>query len=77
MGHSRGDPPHGPYRSKAEVDRWRERDPLDLLADAAGIDDGEVAAAKSRADLVVQAALAFARDSAEPADDRLESDVWG
>jgi pyruvate dehydrogenase E1 component alpha subunit len=28
FGHSRGDPQFGPYRTEAEVKKWRKRDPL-------------------------------------------------
>jgi pyruvate dehydrogenase E1 component alpha subunit len=30
FGHSRGDPQFGPYRTEAEVKKWRKRDPLIL-----------------------------------------------
>lgn len=30
-GHSRWDPDHGPYRTKEELDDWKERDPLRVI----------------------------------------------
>ena len=33
MGHSRGDPNHGVYRSKEEWESWKKRDPINALRD--------------------------------------------
>ena len=37
VGHSRGDPAHGVYRSRDEVDEWSKRDPLVVHAEQAGL----------------------------------------
>jgi pyruvate dehydrogenase E1 component alpha subunit len=48
------------YRDKAEVARWRERDPIDLAAAAAGLTDVELAGMAARVDVVLDDAVAFA-----------------
>jgi pyruvate dehydrogenase E1 component alpha subunit len=70
--HSMYDPER--YRDKAEVARWRERDPIDALADrlrAAGLlDDGSFAAIEAEVAEEVDDAVAFAEDAApEPVGD--------
>lgn len=77
MGHSRGDPPYGPYRSKDELDSWRARDPLECLAVAAELTDEECDTIRIRANDIAERALQFARDSERPADSDLYRDVWG
>jgi TPP-dependent pyruvate/acetoin dehydrogenase alpha subunit len=77
MGHSRGDPAHGVYRSEEELKRWRERDPLELLADAAGLDAQTRAEQEREADRTVQAALEFALASPRPGPEDATSEVWG
>ena len=77
MGHSRGDPPHGVYRAKEEVDGWRRRDPMAVLAEQAELSpatDDEIAA---QVEVKVEQALTFARTGAEPGDPALHRDVWG
>ncbi|MBW2271258.1 MAG: thiamine pyrophosphate-dependent dehydrogenase E1 component subunit alpha [Deltaproteobacteria bacterium] len=68
--HAEGEGIPGFYRDAAEIERWRQRDPLEIhrqllldrnLLDAAGADRIE---REARAE--VDAALAFARESAEP-----------
>jgi len=75
MGHSRGDPPHGVYRSPDEVAEWRERDPLALQG--AGLDPEELESAERRVEAAVAGALAFARESPEPGAEQVLKDVWG
>jgi TPP-dependent pyruvate/acetoin dehydrogenase alpha subunit len=66
MGHSRGDPPHGVYRTKDELGEWTKRDPLTVLATATGLDDAVVAQLEAEAADVAEAAMAFALASPEP-----------
>ncbi len=70
-GHSRGDP--GGYRSRQEVERWRERDPLPrmrlLLIEERGLAEAEVEAVERACQSEVEEAVEFARNSPEPAAD--------
>lgn len=52
------------YRSEEEIERWRARDPLTLLA--ARLDAGAVAAIDAEVEQLLTAALAFARESPRP-----------
>jgi len=61
-GHMEGDP--GSYRSQAEVEAWKAKDPCRALAEALGKDaDGLEEGARGE----VSAALDFARSASEPA----------
>jgi acetoin:2,6-dichlorophenolindophenol oxidoreductase subunit alpha len=75
MGHSRGDPPHGLYRSQDEVAGWRERDPLTIASEQ--LDGDDVDAAGRRVDEAVERALDFARASPAPDPGDVAKDVWG
>lgn len=75
MGHSRGDPPHGVYRSQDEVAEWRERDPV--LLQAAALEADELESADRRVNAEIERALAFARNSPPPTPERATEDVWG
>ena len=75
MGHSRGDPPHGLYRSQDEVAEWHERIPLVLQA--AGLEMQDVEQVERRVADELERALTFARDSPPPAADDATKDVWG
>jgi pyruvate dehydrogenase E1 component alpha subunit len=77
MGHSRGDPPHGLYRSKEEVEHWRERDPLIVHEQEAGLDEATCVATRSDVQAEVDAAFAEARAYPAPAADTVGDDVWG
>src|SRR5207237_115664 len=57
-GHSKSDP--APYRTKEELERWRERDPLTLCRDrllAEGISEGEIAAVEQASSDAVEQAV--------------------
>lgn len=77
MGHSRGDPPHGVYRQKEEVEAWRQRDPIAILAARAGLSPAAADEISGRVEAQLEQALAYARDAAEPGDAALYRDVWG
>lgn len=77
LGHSRSDPAYGNYRTREEVMRWRERDPLVVLRERAGLDARLCASLETHARARVEEALAFARASPEPSLEDLERDVWG
>jgi pyruvate dehydrogenase E1 component alpha subunit len=77
-GHSMADPEQ--YRTKEEVARWRERDPLpafgELLVRERVIDETELQRIDERAIARVDAAVAFAEDSPFPAPESLYDDVY-
>jgi TPP-dependent pyruvate/acetoin dehydrogenase alpha subunit len=75
MGHSRGDPAHGVYRTKAELEEWKARDPLEVLAAAAGLPDERTASLWAEAQKVAAEALEFARNSPAPPESSLMEDV--
>jgi pyruvate dehydrogenase E1 component alpha subunit len=77
-GHSMADPEQ--YRSKDEVARWRERDPIasfgDLLLRESVIDEAELERMDTDAIVRVDAAVAFADASPFPAPESLYDDVY-
>jgi pyruvate dehydrogenase E1 component alpha subunit len=77
-GHSMADPEQ--YRSKEEVARWRERDPIpvfaELLIGEGVLDEAELARIDADAVARVDAAVAFAEDSPFPAPESLYDDVY-
>src|SRR6201994_5007593 len=77
-GHSMADPEQ--YRTKEEVARWRERDPIPafgrlLVADGV-LDDDQLAQIDARAIARVDAAVEFAEASPFPAPESLYDDVY-
>jgi pyruvate dehydrogenase E1 component alpha subunit len=77
-GHSAADPEV--YRTKEEVQLWRERDPIvlygDRLKEAGFIDDAGISERDRRAIEIVDAAVAFAEQSPEPALESLYDDIY-
>src|SRR6202000_789911 len=77
-GHSMADPEQ--YRSKEEVARWRERDPIpacgERLISEGVIDEQERAQIDADAIARVDAAVAFAEASPYPAPETLYDDVY-
>jgi acetoin:2,6-dichlorophenolindophenol oxidoreductase subunit alpha len=73
MGHSRGDPPYGLYRTQEEVATAQERDPLVL----AGLSDDERARYDAEAAERVARALEFARAADPPELEAAMTEVWG
>jgi pyruvate dehydrogenase E1 component alpha subunit len=77
-GHSMADPEQ--YRSKEEVARWRERDPIpafgELLIREGVIDEDERRLIDEQAIARVDAAVAFAEASPLPAPESLYDDVY-
>lgn len=70
VGHSMADPSHGTYRSRAEVEEWREDDPILSFSDkliAAGVISAEAYEEMDRAVIQeVEAAAEFADASPRP-----------
>ena len=76
-GHSRADP--GKYRPEGELEKWLERDPLNLYRARLielGVTEPTLKDMEAEAMRKVDAATEIARASAEPALDVLEQGVW-
>jgi len=80
VGHSMSDAAHGTYRTKEEVEEYRKRDPIQVLADhmmAAGmIDDAGLKVIDDEVKAVVKDAAEFAEQSPDPAPEELYTDVY-
>lgn len=77
-GHSMSDP--GRYRSPAEVELWKERDPIPnfarrLIEEGIASEDA-LACIRAKAAVVVEEAVKFAEDSPWPDDDEVCADVY-
>ncbi|MFH1092276.1 MAG: thiamine pyrophosphate-dependent enzyme, partial [Pseudomonadota bacterium] len=66
LGHSRGDPPYGPYRTKEEVEEWKKRDPRLVLIDQAGLSASETRPIDEEVRAMIESAAQFAEDSPMP-----------
>jgi pyruvate dehydrogenase E1 component alpha subunit len=79
VGHSMSDAAHGTYRSKEEVEEYRQRDPIKLLQghmrDAGMIDDAGISALDREVIAEVEDAVSFAEASPDPAPEALWTDV--
>ena len=77
-GHSMGDPLR--YRTKDEVEKWREDDPIGVLErhliQALGIDKEELEAVEGEVEKEIDAAVMFAEESPLPPLDELFSDIY-
>jgi pyruvate dehydrogenase E1 component alpha subunit len=77
-GHSAADPEV--YRTKQEVQQWRERDPIllyeNVLKEAGYVDDEEIERRDRRAVEIVDEAVAFADQSPEPALESLYDNIY-
>jgi pyruvate dehydrogenase E1 component alpha subunit len=77
-GHSMSDP--GKYRSPAEVELWKERDPLpnfaaQLLAEGIATEE-TLACLRAKASALVQEAVHFAEESPWPEDGEVFADIY-
>ena len=66
LGHSRGDPPYGPYRTKEELDSWKKRDPRLLLIKQGKLSNGEVEQIDREVAEGVEEAVRYAEESPLP-----------
>lgn len=76
-GHSRADP--GKYRPSDEVDAWMDRDPLVLYRErleAMGVPTADLDRIEESARSEIDAATAAAKESPEPDESVLMTDVW-
>ena len=78
MGHSMSDP--GNYRTRAEIEKYQERDPLKLftatLLEEKVISDQEYAEMEKHVQEEVEQSLRFAEESPLPAPEELYTDVY-
>jgi len=66
LGHSRGDPAYGPYRTKEELESWKKRDPLLVLIQRSGLSDKDTEEIDKEVDEVIRAAARYAEESPPP-----------
>jgi TPP-dependent pyruvate/acetoin dehydrogenase alpha subunit len=66
LGHSRGDPPYGPYRTKEEVDSWKKRDARLLLIKQGGMTPEEVERMDKEVEAMIAEAVRYADESPQP-----------
>ena len=78
MGHSMSDPGH--YRTRAEIERYQERDPIkvfgDNLREKGVLDDEGLKAIEARVREEVERSVKFADASPEPAPEELFTDIY-
>lgn len=79
-GHSMSDPVHGHYRSKEEVEKRKQSDPIILFGETLkeeGIaTDQDFEAAEKRIKMIVEECVEFAENSPEPPIEELWMDVY-
>ncbi len=80
VGHSMSDAAHGTYRTKDEVEEFRRRDPIKVLAErmrnAGALDDAGWEALDAEVKAEVEDAYAFAESSPDPEPSALYTDVY-
>lgn len=78
VGHSMGDPER--YRTKAEIEEWRQRDPIlrlhDKLAEKDMLTDEQAQEITQSVETEIKEIVQFAEDSPEPGDEILCKDVY-
>lgn len=79
VGHHEGDPGTD-YRTREEVQRWKEQDPLKrarkLLIESAVVDESELKAVDHEVESLINQAEEFAEKSPEPSPDSLDEHVF-
>lgn len=76
LGHSRGDPPYGPYRTKEEWESWKKRDPCLNLVKVTGLSPDEVTALDKEVAEHIEKAATFAESSPHPEAGSIFEDVY-
>jgi pyruvate dehydrogenase E1 component alpha subunit len=78
MGHSMSDPGH--YRTRAEIERYQERDPIKVfsttLREEGVLDDAGLKEIEDRVRAEVERSVKFADESPEPAPEELYTDIY-
>jgi len=69
-----------PYRTEAEIEQWKKRDPIPLhkerLLDAGYATPADLVGIEREAEAAIEGALQFARESPEPAPEELFDDLF-
>jgi len=76
-GHSRADP--GKYRPPAEIEAWKQRDPIPVYHDrllSLGVPEGRLSSIERQVAEAIDAATEFAKAGREPGEDSLMTDVY-
>ncbi len=76
FGHSRKDPRFGPYRTEAEWNEWKERDPLLVAERVLGVSAEQKQAHLEAVESELSAAVAFAKASPAPAPEDVFEDLY-
>lgn len=76
LGHSRGDPPAGLYRTKEEVEEWTNRDAIKRLRTSDYVSDAEAPNIEARVFAEIQAAVKFAKESPPPLPETAFTEVY-
>lgn len=66
MGHSRGDPAYGPYRTKEELESWKKKDPIKRLLRMTKFSDQEIKKIEEDLAAEISEAVRFAQESPYP-----------
>lgn len=77
-GHFEGD--HEPYRDEEEVERWKQRDPIDTyrerLTERGDLDEGEFEAMDQEIERTLDEAVEFAREAPYPEPEQAYDDLF-
>ena len=76
LGHSRGDPPYGLYRTKEELEQWMSRDAIKRLRSGDYVADAEATEIEAKVLKEIQAAVKFAKESSPPLPETAFTDVY-
>ncbi len=78
MGHSMSDP--GNYRTRAEIEKYQERDPVNTFADklkkAGVLSDADIAGIEAEVKEQVERSVKFAEESPEPDPEELYTNIY-
>jgi pyruvate dehydrogenase E1 component alpha subunit len=77
QGHSRADP--GKYRPPAEVEAWKQRDPIPMYHERLlrlGVPEADLSAIQQEVARRVDEATEFAKSGGTPGEEHLMTDVW-
>lgn len=76
LGHSRADPPYGPYRTKEEWESWKRRDPIKRLEGELNLSKGEVEKIEKMILQEYEEAIEFGLNSPYPEKESALEDIY-
>ena len=76
LGHSRGDPAYGPYRTKEEVESWKKRDPIKKVLGMIKLSDQEAKKIEEELVAEIEEAVRFAQESPYPDPQEALHDIY-